>query len=133
MKGFGKYLVFLFPIVGIGLFVLGLRFRRRLKVRVKGFERTAGKVTDNINAAEGFRAVVEYFVGGKSYSVTSQVERNPRQKEGNQLAVMYDPAKPWEGIVAEEYYLVANVLLAIGGVFVLLGSLLTYYLVLVGE
>ena len=114
------------------MFVGGLCYRRQLKVQAKGFVRTKGQVTDNVAASEGFRAVVEYSVNGKSFSMTSAVERNPKQKLGSRLAVMHNPAKPSEAFVVGEYYLVANGLLGIGSIFILLGSLFSYYFVFSG-
>ncbi|HWC59469.1 MAG TPA: DUF3592 domain-containing protein [Verrucomicrobiae bacterium] len=122
-----KYLLLLFPILGIVLFVAGVLAFRRLRAQVAGFIRTTGKVTDNVPSAEGFAIVVEYVVGGKSFSITSAVERKRRGKQGCQLALLYDPANPSRAVLAEDHYVSANKLLAIGVALALLGSLIACF------
>jgi hypothetical protein len=128
-----KYIFLLFPIIGIGLFIGGLAYRRRLKAKVANFDRTIGTVIDNVHmgvvgfdTTPHYRPVVEYFVGGIRFTVTGDTGYGQRMDLGTGLTVMFSPKNPSVAFVVKDYYFVANILSAIGGTFVLLGSLIAY-------
>ena len=132
-----KYLFLLFPIVGIGLFVGGIAYRRRLKDRAAHCERTQGTVIDNVTGLAGgfdtspvYHPVVEYFVGSIRFTVNGDTGYGRRKKIGTRLTVMFSPGNPSAAFIVEDYYFAANLILAIGGTFVLFGSLLAYHLLL---
>jgi hypothetical protein len=131
VKENAKYLVFLFPIVGIVMSTVGLLWRNRLKAQTEGFIRIAGTVTgSSVGGSEGNTAVVEYVVDGQSFSITGNLERHPAKKVGSQLTVIYSPRDPSSAFIVEDYFFAANIVLGIGGVWLLLGSLIAYHLVL---
>lgn len=132
-----KYLILLFPIVGVGLFVGGAAYRRRLKEKVMHCERTTGAVIDNVAGMAGgfdtspvYRPVVEYFVGSTRFTLTGDTGYGQRKEKGTRLTVMFSPENPSFAFIVEDYYLAADMLLGIGGMFVLLGSLFAYHLLL---
>ncbi len=128
-----KYLFLLFPIVGAGLAVVGIAYRRRLKEKVAHCERAPGTVVDNLTGISGdfdaspiYRPVVEYCVGRTRFTVTGDVGYGRRKEIGTRLTVLFSPESPSVAFIAEDYYMVANMFLALGGIFVLLGSLFLY-------
>jgi hypothetical protein len=128
-----EYLFLLFPVVGAALFVLGLRYRHRLKAKAGSCVRTGGTVVgstqgtlNGLDPTPVYRPVIEYFVNGHRFTMTADVGYGRRKKEGAKTSVMYDPANPTVAFMAEDYYTGAHVMLGIGGVFVLLGSFVAY-------
>ena len=137
MTEYLKYIVLLFPIIGVPLFIGGIAYRRRLKDKVADCERTPGTVVDNVAGLAGgfdtspvYRPVVEYFVGGVRLTVTGDTGYGQRKEVGARLTVMFSPGNPTTAFIAEDYYFAANLILALGGTFVLFGSLLAYHLIL---
>ncbi len=133
MTGHLKYAFWLFPVVGVALSIGGLAYRRRLKVKVADCERTLGAIIDNIrqrNIGQGtpvvYLPVVEYFVGNTRFTVTGDTGYWRPKGKGSKLSVMFRPANPSEAFIEKDYYLGANILLLIGGAFILLGSFLAY-------
>ncbi len=139
MKENLKYVFLLFPIIGIGVLVGGIKFRRRLAAKVAEYSRIRGTVTGNIRALGGrgrgvlFSPVVRYSVGGKDYSVSGETNYSKKPREGATMNVLYDPENPENAVVAKDYYLFPNGLIAIGAVFIVMGSLLCYYLIFASE
>jgi hypothetical protein len=128
-----EYLFLLFPVVGIALFVLGLRYRRRLKAKAGSCVRTGGTV---VGSAQGtlngldptpvYHPVIEYFVDGQRFTMTADVGYGRRKKEGAKMSIMYNPTNPAAAFIVQDYYTGAHIMLGIGGTFVLLGSFVAY-------
>ena len=130
-----KYLFLLFPIVGVGLVVGGIVYRRHLKERAAHCERTTGIVVDNVAGLAGgfdtspvYHPVVEYFVRSTRFTVTGATGYGRRKEQGTRLALMFSPGNPATAFIIEDYYFLAHMLLGIGGTFVVFGSVLAYHL-----
>ena len=131
-----KLLILLFPVVGLLLFPTGMKYRRRLKARVAAFLRTPGTVIGSSEGLAGgfdtapvYNPVVEYRLGNQRFTITGNVGYGRSKKEGTMVTVMYDPANPSTAFIMEDYYLAANIIIALGGTFMLFGSLLAYELI----
>jgi len=121
--------VLLFPILGVGLFVGGLVYRRRLNRNAAGCERTEGTVIDNVHGIPGkgrYCPVVEYRVGNERFTITGDNSYDPAKVKGSTLTVLFRPANPSEGYIEEGYYVLANVMLGIGAGFILLSLWAAY-------
>ena len=108
--------------------MVGMAYRKHLTAKVVNFERETGIVIDNvIEADDVYRPVIEYFVGGHRYSITSNVGYGRKKGGGTKMTVMHDPNNPAKSFVVEDYYFAANSMLAIGGCFIFFGSLISYF------
>jgi hypothetical protein len=123
----------LFPVVGVGLVIGGLVYRRQLRLKLEGYMKIDGTVVSHVSGMSGgfdpsavYRPVVEYFVGGRRFMVTHDAGYGHRKKEGMKAAVMYRPANPSDAFIYEDYYTFANIMLAIGCAFLLLGTFIGY-------
>jgi hypothetical protein len=122
-----EYLFLLFPTVGAMLFIGGLAYRLRLKGKAAARVQTYGTIVGNDQGLNGeFHPVIEYFIGARRFSITSDTGYGRRKKPGTKSAIMYNPANPSLAFMVQDYYTAANIMLAIGGVFVLLGSLIAW-------
>jgi hypothetical protein len=131
-----KYLIMLFPMMGVFLCVAGLKYRRHLKSRTKDWVGATGTVVGNVKGFGGgfdttpvHRPVVEYSLRGQRFTFTAEVGYGRRLKEGTKLAILYNPAEPAMAFILKDYLFAANGILALGVVFVLFGSLLAYELI----
>ena len=139
MTSHWSYLVVLFPIVGAFLTIVGWKWRRHLKAKARDYRRTTGIVFDSSKGRSGgfdptpvYRPIFEYSLDGRRFSAIGNVGYGRAKKEGTKVAIIYDPENPSVAFISEDYYFAPNILLAIGVMFVLMGSWFTY-LVLTGE
>jgi len=128
-----RYIFLLFPFVGISLFVGGFIYRRRLKKKIVGCERTSGTVIDNVSSPSPgsstgvvYAPVVEYFVQDKRFKVTDDVSSYPPKAIGTKLNILFRPANPSEAYVEKDYYIIANIMLIAGAAFLTFGSAFVY-------
>ena len=132
-----KYLILLFLIVGAGLLLSGIAYKRRLGQKVVAFTRVKGIVTGFASAisppaaAPGtvYHPIIEYYVDGTAYSIQSKVGYGkPKEKEGSKMDILYDRANPSSAQVAKDYYYVPHMMIAIGSMFLLMGTFMAYQL-----
>jgi hypothetical protein len=125
-----RYFPAFFTLVGLGLLVCALLYRRRLRARASRYERTPATVIDNVESPSesGFlhHPVVEYFVGDVRFTLTGSVGSSWKKKIGTKLTVMFNPANPVDAHLVEGYYFAVVVLLVLGAGFVAMGSVATY-------
>ncbi len=113
----------------------GISCRRRLIAKLDACLQTWGTVVGNIEGPIGgldptpvYRPIVEYSVGGQRFSVTSDIGYGCRLEAGTRIPVRYDPANPPTAFVGHDSLTTANLMLAIGVVFVLIGALVGYHM-----
>jgi|GEM_PF-5624051 len=130
-----KYLLCLFPLVGTGALWGGIVYKRHLRQKVDSYLRTYGVVTGF--EAQGSRhgivyhPVVEYQIAGRRHSIQSEVGYGkPKEKKGSKMEIMYDPSGTSHAYLVKDYYMGPNIMIGIGGAFLLLGSTLVYHLIL---
>ena len=120
--------------MGIAMVTGGFLLYSQLKKKLIGFKRAVGIVIDHAPQTSGldptptYRPVVEYYVNQERFKITSSVGHGEKKQEGTGLNIWYNPANPADAVVADAYYFPAQMLLGIGGVFVLLGGLIAYHL-----
>jgi len=80
MNARAEYLFLLFLVVGIALFVLGLRYRSRLKMRAGSCLHIGGTVVgstqgtlNGLDPTPVYHPVVEYFVDNHRFTMTAEV------------------------------------------------------------
>jgi len=119
-----NYILLLFPIIGVGLFFGGLVYRRRLKKKAVGCERTVGTVINNVHGpfpGRGGRSpVVEYYVRQERFTIIGDVFYAQDKVKGSKMAVLFRPANPSEAYLEAGYYVLPNSMLFVGGGFMLL-------------
>ena len=132
-----KYLILLFPLVGAGLLCGGIAYRRHLKQKVIAFTRVHGVVTGFATgisppaAAPGtvYHPIIEYYVDGTAYSINSNVGYGkPKEKEGSKMDILYDRSNPSSAHIVKDLYYVPNMMIAIGSMFLLMGTYMAYQL-----
>ena len=132
-----KYLILLFLIVGAGLLLGGIAYKRRLRQKVVTFTRVKGVVTGFASgisppaAAPGtvYHPIIEYHVDGTAYSIQSNVGYGkPKEKEGSKMDILYDRSNPSTAIVVKDYYYAPHMMIAIGSMFLLMGTYMAYQL-----
>jgi len=132
-----KYLILLFLIVGAGLLLGGIAYKRHLWQKVVAFTRVKGIVTgfrsglSSPTAAPGtvYHPIVEYHVNGTAYSVKSDVGYGkPNEKEGSKMDILYDRSNPSTAKVVKDYYYAPHMMIAIGSMFLLMGTYMAYQL-----
>lgn len=128
-----EYLFLLFPVAGVVLLLGGISHRRRLKPKLDACLQTWGTVVGSVESPIGgldptpvYRPVVEYSVGDQRYSVTSDIGYGCRLEAGARIPVRYDPMNPSTAFVGQHSLIAAHLMLAMGGVFVLMGALIAY-------
>ena len=132
-----KYLILLFPLVGAGLLCGGIAYRRHLKQKVIAFTRVQGVVTDfvtGISPPDGapgtvYHPIIEYYVDGTAYSINSNVGYGkPREQRGSKMDILYDRSNPSTAQVVKDFYFAPNMMIAIGSMFLLMGTYMAYQL-----
>ncbi len=134
-----KYLFMLFPVVGVGLFFLGIVFRGRKKSRIEGWREVSGTVIDLVSryshSSSGggtvYCPLVEYRVDNHAYQVQSEVGYGkPKESVGSRMKIMYNPSDPSVSAVLKGYYMFPNGMIGMGAMFVFMGTLICYHLLI---
>jgi hypothetical protein len=139
MTSHWSYLVVLFPIVGAFLTIVGWKWRRHLTAKARDYRRATGIVVGSSKGTSGgfdpapvYRPIFEYSLDGRRFSAIGDVGYGRAKEEGTKVAIVYDPENPSVAFISEDYYFAPNIFLAIGTMFVLMGSWFTY-LVFAGQ
>ncbi|GDY21901.1 hypothetical protein LBMAG56_32480 [Verrucomicrobiota bacterium] len=113
----------------------GLIYRRCLSAKIADCRRTSGIVVDNVLKPGGgfdsnwvYHPVVEYLAGKERFIVMGTVGYGRGKEMGSSSDVIYSPTNPQYAFIAEDYYFAPNMLLALGGTFLIFGSVLAVVL-----
>ena len=127
-----KYLfLFLTPLIGAVMLLLGAIYKYRLKKRIKGWIRKTGIVirfeTRTSISSEGsgihYVPVVRYEVNGNTYTVESSSGGiKPKDTEVLEMDILYDPLNPSNAFVVRGYYVGPNIIVGIGAGFLFVGT-----------